>query len=302
VPLILLVFFLVVALFISQAAGCLGGICGLAAGLLSRARLGPWVRRGVSGGFVAGIPLSFLVVWWYFLTLPNAGRSPTGTLLAWLAACLSVAGPLAAALAGAWVGRRSGNWPRGLVVGVLAGSAAGGAAGVALYTTSMGLDLQRLAHVATSLTFSKDGKQIVSVTLAGKVAAWDPATGRQVWEADGHADDRVVMTILSDDGRLVAACGNNGAVRLWDAQTGQAAFSWRGDPELLRAAFREDGRRLTAVSRLGAVRVWDTRTGEEVRARTIQPGLVFSAAFSPDGRRLATFGPEGLRVTSGFAD
>ncbi|HRO30627.1 MULTISPECIES: TIR domain-containing protein [Micrococcaceae] len=98
------------------------------------------------------------------------------------------------------------------------------------------------------------------------------------------------------DGRLVASGDDGGAVRLWDAGTGQPA----GEPLLGHAgvvravAFSPDGRRLASAGDDGTVRLWDTGTGQPVGGPLTGHGQpVRAVAFSPDGRRLASGGADG---------
>ncbi len=50
------------------------------------------------------------------------------------------------------------------------------------------------------------------------------------------------------------------------------------------------------------MKVWDAATGDELLTLKGHAGVVRGLAFSPDGRRLATVGPDGVRVWDGAKD
>jgi WD40 repeat protein/serine/threonine protein kinase len=100
---------------------------------------------------------------------------------------------------------------------------------------------------------------------------------------------RLTGVVFSPDGRWMAAGSNDGAVRLWDAETGVARAPWRehsGDVVLLD--FSPDSRRLVTASFDGTAKVWDVRTGQSRLTLTGHSNAVWCAAFSPDGKTIAT--------------
>jgi WD40 repeat protein len=106
----------------------------------------------------------------------------------------------------------------------------------------------------------------------------------------------VQAVAYAPDGRLVASGDDGGAVRLWDAETGQPAGGpLVGHEGPVRAvAFSPDGRRLASAGEDGTVRLWDATTGQAVGAPlTGHEGAVHAVAFSPEGQRLASGGADG---------
>ncbi|MFJ8478128.1 TIR domain-containing protein [Kitasatospora sp. NPDC094011] len=98
----------------------------------------------------------------------------------------------------------------------------------------------------------------------------------------------------SDSGTLLVTGGNDGAVRLWDAATGQSRRLLRGHGRRVGAlSFNSTGNLLAAAGNDGTVRLWDPATGRRVREITGRSNRLVSAEFGPSGPVLATASNDG---------
>ena len=69
---------------------------------------------------------------------------------------------------------------------------------------------------------------------------------------------------FSPDGKRLASANLGGAVKVWDAGTGQETLALEGHADgVWCVAFSPDGQRIASGSGDGTVKVWDAATGRE---------------------------------------
>jgi WD40 repeat protein len=155
-------------------------------------------------------------------------------------------------------------------------------------TGAMLLTLKGHSDEVWGVAFSPDGKRLATASLDSTARVWDLATGRTVLTLTNHTDG-VYGIAYSPDGTRLATASRDGTAKIWDAGTGQELSTLKGHTSTLtRVAFSPDGKRLVSASQDRTIKFWDVATGAQ--SLTL-PGTA-SVAFSPDGTRLATIGPE----------
>jgi WD40 repeat protein len=128
----------------------------------------------------------------------------------------------------------------------------------------------------------------------GRVRLWS-AAGDEQRSLEGP--ENLQELLFSPDGRWLAARGEASAtVRVWDVASGQVLATLTGHQgPVVVSRFSPDGSRLVTLGNDKLIRVIDT--GTWTVARTLELKVwPMSAAFSPDGRRLAVGCADGVGV------
>ncbi len=136
-----------------------------------------------------------------------------------------------------------------------------------------------------AVSYSGDGRHLVTRHEDSSLRIWDAATGRELREIKppgGHTH----FFAFSRDGRWMAFGGEDGSIRRIDIETGQER---RLDQpgETVHVAFHPAGRHLAASTGDGKVWVWDLTSDKPVRTIASDMGYGARLAFTPDGRTLA---------------
>jgi WD40 repeat protein len=160
--------------------------------------------------------------------------------------------------------------------------------------------------------YSPDGRRVALVSADGIAHVYDAECGAECLALTVYPPSEFPGSErYSPDGRFFATGGaGEKAARLWDAETGRALLTGPTHSEaVVRLAFAPDSKWLASVSLLpeerekartaATVKIWSTADGQE-RCSLLTGEPVSSAAFSPDGRLLATGGGEGWRGAIGM--
>jgi hypothetical protein len=168
----------------------------------------------------------------------------------------------------------------------------------------------------TCLTFTPDGKRVVSGGADGTVRVWEAATGESSAVLKGH-DGPVECVAVSPDGRRALSGGADHAVFMWDLIRGRSVRTFDGHKDAVRAAgFSPDGKlalsagggefsadhaTVTPGARDCDVRLWDLATGKVRRLKGLAQ-VARVAAFSADGGRILAGGDDGTVMLWRAAD
>lgn len=144
-----------------------------------------------------------------------------------------------------------------------------------------------------SVTFSPDGKFIVSASDDNTVVIWDAITGKKKFVRQTELD-RMSSAAFSPDGLYIVCVANKwgeGNLSVWNRKTRKREHFGRYGGQVTSVAFSPDGKNIVSgcedfYVRQHDARVMDSEAGHP-RFRLNTRGFVASVAYSPDGKSIA---------------
>ena len=145
------------------------------------------------------------------------------------------------------------------------------------------------------IALNADGSQIARVDN-DQIKFIDTASGKELRTVslpDSQMQD--VELSFTSDGRLLAAGVNDKKLKVWDVTGKSERFQAATQKDFAVIKFSSDAH-LVAVSDNYLVRIWEVSTGKQIATINVPNIGVYQdvegvfAAFSPDGKRLATSG------------
>jgi WD40 repeat protein len=147
--------------------------------------------------------------------------------------------------------------------------------------------------------FEDNGHAVVAVSDSGIVYHWNLETQQMGRFSTNETVSQDIHEVTSSDGSLIARGGNDGVVRLLDAETGRERAQLHGPIRAVTSvAFSPDGRLIAAGSLDRTIQIWDV---EAALANPDTPALVTLEGHTSGGTAV-TFNSEGTLLASASYD
>jgi WD40 repeat protein/serine/threonine protein kinase len=148
------------------------------------------------------------------------------------------------------------------------------------------------AAAVFAVAFSPDGQRVASGSGDATAKIWNTDSGVELLTIHGYNPALYSLAFSPGGDRLASANGN--LIKVWDATRSQECSTLKDSAGvIISLAFSPSGERLVTAGG-PATRIWDVKTGQEIATihhPDVQRGFrIFSVAFSPDGKLVATGG------------
>jgi hypothetical protein len=152
----------------------------------------------------------------------------------------------------------------------------------------------------TALAFSPDGKVLAFAGENQAIRLWDIAAAKELRRWDSHLDDVYLLVFAADGQSLVGLTRD--AVQVWAAATGKEVSRYSGTDRFLTLDVSPSGRVLALAEFARpqlpdggfqegfTIRLVEAHSGQEISHFEVPQGLVYTLAFTPDGRSLVSGG------------
>jgi WD40 repeat protein len=160
-----------------------------------------------------------------------------------------------------------------------------------------------------SVTWTSDGKQLLTTSFDKSMKLWDATSGNLVREFKAFAEkgfekghqDQVFCAAITKDGKLIASGSSDRKIKLWNAADGNVIREFpnptiKGEPNqshsggVYQIRFTPDEKYIVSVGpapkNRGYVAVWNVADGKMVAGTEFGIGPIFGLAISPDGKNL----------------
>ena len=162
--------------------------------------------------------------------------------------------------------------------------------------------LTGFAERVVALAFSAKGNMLAcgggAASEDGELKVYDAATGKLVVDVKNSHSDTVYGVCFNADGKMLASCGADKFVKVFEIPSGKLVKSFEGHTHhVLDVGWKADGKFLASAGADNVIKVWDFEKGEQVRTMTGHGKQVTRLLFIGATSRIVTVsGDQSIRM------
>lgn len=139
-----------------------------------------------------------------------------------------------------------------------------------------------------SISFSPNGKRIVSASKDGVVKIWDVESGTLI-DTLYHSKEVTSVQYSPMEGKYIVTASYDGIIRVFNAENGKIIHELKGHELCVKhASFSFDGKKIVSASCDNTIKIWDVQTGNLIRTIVGHSNTVNSAVFNKSDTRIVS--------------
>ncbi len=166
---------------------------------------------------------------------------------------------------------------------------------VRMWETQSGRYLHVLSRQASeAIAFRPDGRIFAYSSPANEINIWDIEHGQYLRTLQEHQGE-IWSLVFSSDGRFLLSCSLDTTIKRWEVESGDCLATLQGHRSWVWALASSPDERLLASGDVnGAVKLWDIERGQCLRTLQGSPRAIVALTFTPDGTTLLSSNEQDL--------
>ena len=149
-------------------------------------------------------------------------------------------------------------------------------------------DLLGHTEDVNSVSYSPDGKHLVSASRDKIIKIWDVVTGENISNLEGHTEG-VNSVSYSPDGKHLLSHSYDHTIKIWEVSSGKCLSSLQKYINSFYCnSFSPDGKHLACAFTDNTIKISDVATGENLFTLEGHTSWFNIVRYSPDGKHLAS--------------
>ena len=149
----------------------------------------------------------------------------------------------------------------------------------------------------TSLSYSPDGKNIVTTSYDRDIIVWNVENGKKLNTMKWKNNSVAISAYFNNDSKKLVTAHGSGYIKVWDVDTGEEIKSWKAhDGGLNSVASNPDDSKMISGSDDATLNIWNTKDNTEIIARISNYDRAF---IGKDKKTIYSLTQRGFRATFG---